>query len=157
MIRFDPVCCVVAALLILAVPMDWLLSVAAAAAAHEFAHILAVSLLGGKIHGIRFAATGCVIDCGDMEDGRRLLSIAAGPACSLLLVGFRRILPKIAVCGLFQGLFNLLPVLPLDGGRIWQLLLFRFCPRQATAVMNILKYVVWGMVVGILFRAALGF
>lgn len=131
-------------------PFDWLLSVIIAALIHEAGHILTVILLGGKVHRIRISVTGCVIDSGGLRDAERLMSILAGPVSSLGLVCLRIICPKIAVCGLFQGLFNLLPILPLDGGRILQLLLFRFCPRQESAVMNILKYGVWLLAGGIL-------
>jgi len=62
-------------------------------------------------------------------------SILAGPAGSMLLLLLSRSAPKIAVCGLFHGLYNLLPVLPLDGGRLLQLLLYRFAPMHAENVL----------------------
>ena len=45
------------------------------------------------------------------------LCALAGPMGSFLLVVGYRIIPEIAICGLVQGCFNLLPVLPMDGGR----------------------------------------
>lgn len=143
MIQSDPVCCIVAAGLLLLLPINWLLSAVTAAAVHETAHILSVFLFGGKIHRIRISVTGCVIECGELSEFAKLASVFMGPVFSLLLICFRRAAPQIAVCGLFQGVFNLLPILPLDGGRILQLLLLRFCPRHASAVMNILKCAFW--------------
>lgn len=143
MIQYDPFCCIAAACLLLLLPASWILAALTAAVVHEAGHIFAVLFFGGKIHRARISVTGCVIECGEITEFGKLISILAGPVCSLMLICFRRIAPQIAVCGLCQGLFNLLPVLPLDGGRILQLLLFHFCPYHASAAMNILKYAVW--------------
>ena len=45
-----------------------------------------------------------------------LLCALAGPVGSLLLALLP--FPMLALCGLCQGLFNLLPIMPLDGGRV---------------------------------------
>lgn len=150
MIRYDPLCCIVAALLLLLLPVEWLLSFMTAALVHESAHILAVLLFRGRIHSFRISVTGCSIECGEMTEVGNVMSILAGPVCSLLLVCFRRITPQIAVGGLCQGLFNLLPVLPLDGGRILQILLFHFCPQKEARIMGTVKYTVWFVCAGIL-------
>lgn len=49
--------------------------------------------------------------------GAEILSALAGPAGSFLLLSLYRVAPHIAICGLIQGMYNLLPVYPLDGGR----------------------------------------
>ena len=51
-----------------------------------------------------------------------------------------------------QGLFNLLPVLPLDGGRILQRILWRVMPERADAVMSALAMMLGG---GLLMGAVL--
>ena len=48
---------------------------------------------------------------------KRLVILLAGPAASLLLLLLRHLFPRIAICGLIQGVFNLLPIYPLDGGK----------------------------------------
>lgn len=148
MIQLDPFCCIAAACLILILPLDWLLSAVTAALVHEFCHILFVLLMGGRIRRIRISISGIAIECDEIGDIPKLLSILAGPAGSLCLFLFRRTIPKIAVCGLLHGLYNLLPVLPLDGGRLLQLLFYRLFPQKTDMIMRIIR---WAMMMSVLF------
>lgn len=52
-----------------------------------------------------------------MSPGRELLCVLAGPAVSFSLLALARFFPRIAICGLVQGIYNLLPIYPLDGGK----------------------------------------
>ena len=154
MIRCEPFCYLVWAVLILLLPIDWLLSAATAALVHELCHILAVRIFGGRIRRIRICVTGCGIECDELLPVHGTISILAGPMGSLSLLALRRYLPQIAVCGLIQGLFNLLPVLPLDGGRLLRQILYRCLPAKADAILRGIRYAVlllffclllWGM------------
>lgn len=140
MISCAPGCYLFFAGLLLLVPLDWLLSAMTAALVHEFFHIVAVLLFGGQIRNIHLSVSGCRIDCSEWKDIHKILSILAGPAGSFSLLLFRRVFPKIAVCGLLQGLYNLLPVLPLDGGRILQILLERVFPEKSDQILSVLRY-----------------
>lgn len=131
MVSSDPGACFLAALLLLTLPLDWLLSAAAAAAFHECCHMGAIHLCGGSISSIRLRVGGAVIAAQIPGKKRELLCIAAGPAGSLLLYGLRFCAPKLAICALVQGLFNLVPVCSLDGGRILKLLLELWAPEKA--------------------------
>ncbi len=106
-----------AALLLLVLPLRWLIAALVAALVHEGGHFLTIYLLGGKVHGTGITARGAVIQTGQMGYARELICALTGPAASLLLCLFSRWVPLIALCGLGQGLYNLLPVFPLDGGR----------------------------------------
>ena len=142
MISCDGICYIVWAFLLLAVPLEWLLSVVSAALFHELSHILAVVLLKGKIRRVHVGIAGCEIETQPMGDLASCLSILAGPLGSFLLLLFRKQCPLMAVCGFLQGVYNLLPVMPLDGGRILRCLLCRFCPEKVELVMRVAKILV---------------
>ena len=109
--------CLTMAVMLLVLPLDWLLAMAAAGFVHELAHILAVWLLGGRILSCRISAGGAVIETSPMESVSQLLCILAGPLGGLALLPLARFLPKLAVCAFVQSAYNLLPLFPLDGGR----------------------------------------
>ena len=116
-VRVDVSACLMGAFLLLTLPLNWLLSALAVAAFHELCHGAAILLLGGRIWGVRISAGGAVMETEPLSSGKELVCALAGPAGSLLLVLTFRIFPRVAVCALVQGAFNLLPVFPLDGGR----------------------------------------
>lgn len=117
MIHVDPWAYIWLALLILLLPLPWLAAAFAAALFHEGCHLLAIRVLGGRVLGIRAGIGGAVIEAALPGEGRELLCALAGPMGSFLLLFFSHLFPRLALCGLVQGAFNLLPVYPLDGGR----------------------------------------
>ena len=106
------------ALLLLILPLKWLAAAIIAGAVHEFCHFLAVRLCGGRVARFRFSFRGAIMEAGGLCPAQELLCVLAGPAGSLGLLLFAQIFPRMAICGGMQGLFNLLPVYPMDGGRI---------------------------------------
>ena len=142
---------IISALLLLSLPLDWLAAVALSSLFHEFCHILALLLLNGKIRSIKVQLCGCIIESSPMEPWKQFCSILAGPAGSFLLLFLCRTVPKIAICGLLQGLYNLIPLLPLDGGRLMRLLLDHVCHEKADRVMSFVAFFV--SVLFILFAA----
>lgn len=115
-------------------PLKWLLGAFLAAFIHECCHLTAISLLGGSVHQITIGPSGTVIDLDPMSNGKELLCAAAGPAGSLLLLFFSKWFPELAICGLVQGAFNLLPVYPMDGGRVLRCILRFIVPTQADSL-----------------------
>lgn len=108
-----------AVFLLLFVSAPWLCAAGTAAVFHELGHILVLLTGKKKVTCIRIGITGARICSAPLTPGEAILSIAAGPAVSLSLAAALRIFPRLAICGIFQGLFNLLPIPGLDG---WNLL-----------------------------------
>ena len=104
-------------LMVLLFPMRVLAGILLAAAIHEAGHILAVRLCGGRLNRIRLHIGGAELIAAPLSPGRELLCILAGPAAGALTVLAWRIFPELAVAGLLQTAFNLLPLPNLDGGR----------------------------------------
>lgn len=127
--------CVFLAFLCLTLPLPWLAAAMTAAVIHEICHILAVFLSGGTIRRMIIGVHGAVIDASSLPILPQLICILAGPAGSLLLVLTGNSLPRLALCGLVQGLFNLLPLYPLDGGRALRcVIICLYAPETADAI-----------------------
>ena len=122
-IRVEASAWIFLSILMVSVPLNWVLSAMAAAAVHELCHIAMLQIFGISVGEIRIGARGAVLDTAAMEPKQELLCALAGPAGSLLLSLFLLVVPRIALCGLVQGIFNLVPLYPLDGGRILRCLI----------------------------------
>ena len=97
-----------------------------AMALHELGHLLALRSYGVAVTGLSITALGCVLQTRPMSWRSEALCAAAGPGASLLAaLILAQLQPKLALVSLALGLFNLLPLWPLDGGRILRSLLLR--------------------------------
>ena len=134
LIRIDSAALILAALLILVLPLPWLVAALAAATVHELCHMAVVFLLGGNVGRLHIGAAGTVMDASNLGPGASMLSTLAGPAGSFSLLLLCQSFPKVAICAGVQGLFNLLPLYPLDGGRMLQTGLQMLCPEKAERV-----------------------
>ena len=105
------------AVLLLLLPLRWIVAAFLAALFHELGHYGAVRLLGGSVVSGEISCHGAKMTAAPMSPKAELRSVLAGPAASVLLLLLRHLFPRIAICGLIQGVFNLLPIYPLDGGK----------------------------------------
>ena len=110
--------CFLCAFIILTVPLQWVLSAFMGALIHELCHIMAIRLCGKHIFSVNIGILGAEIQTETLSGWQEIFCLAAGPVGSLSLLFLFRWLPLTALIGGIQGIFNLLPVLPLDGGRI---------------------------------------
>ena len=111
---------------------------------HEAAHALASTLLGARPSRVELTPMGAVLHQEDeilLSPMRRVVVLVAGPLCTLLLCWLAIILTQQGLLGIHIGrwlfvsnlgilLINLLPALPLDGGRLLLLLLQSMMPLQ---------------------------
>ena len=107
----------IAALLLL-MPLEWFFAWFIAVSVHELFHCLALVLCNGYLEHIEFDINGAKIQSSALTDMHTLICTSAGPIGALLLLLFRRTYPQLALCALIQSVYNLLPIYPLDGGRI---------------------------------------
>ena len=128
--------CVALALLLLVLPLPWIAAALLAGAFHECCHYFAIRALGGRVSGMAIGSRGAVMELRGLGTAAELLAAAAGPVGSLSLMLMGRFFPRLALCGLVQGLFNLLPIYPLDGGRILRRALELVLPDRAAAVIT---------------------
>lgn len=121
---------------------------------HELGHVLAVRALGGRVRRVELSAVGAqlVLDPAyPLSYGREALAALAGPAASLLSawLALRGGLYLLAGLSIGQGVFNLLPLAPLDGGRCVYLLISPLAGEQrAEAVVQAASAVLAGLLVG---------
>lgn len=107
-----------AAFMLLTLPLQWILAAWIAAAFHELCHYAAIRMCAGKPQKMSVEVNTASISIPEMSRGKELLCAAAGPLGGFLLMILLPVCPRIALCGLFQSLYNLMPVYPMDGGRI---------------------------------------
>ena len=105
--------------------------------AHEFAHMALVRVFGGHVSGLRLSflgATAWVRGLEKLKLWQRYAVYLAGPATNALIAagvwvtarflnGQSEITQAISLYNTVLCVFNLLPVFPLDGGRLAQLFL----------------------------------
>lgn len=96
---------------------------------HELGHYAAIRLMGGRITGLRLSCAGAEMRLSaarPLSQGGMLLTALAGPGVNLVLALMSVLMVRyglgerfylLAGMNLALGLFNLLPVRWLDGGR----------------------------------------
>jgi stage IV sporulation protein FB len=115
--------CFILAFMLLLLPFPWVLSVIFATVVHELCHALTILAFDGNIYALRLGAGGIRMETDPFPPGREIIVAMAGPLGSALLILLARWMPRIAVCGAVHCIYNLLPLFPMDGGRILENLL----------------------------------
>lgn len=97
---------------------------------HELAHGLILSWLGQAPQEVCFRLEGARMETPPLSYRQELLCAAAGPAVSMLLGLTLPVFPMLGGYSLCLGLFNLLPLGSLDGGRMLRCILLLHLPEQ---------------------------
>ena len=128
-----------------------------ASVCHELGHILAARHFGGRGEVLSLSVTGAELNFSYpaiLSYGAESLIALAGPAVNLLIGIISLCLksPLFAMTNIMIGLFNLSPILPLDGGRI----LFNLvCEWADVSVSEHVMSACAGIFIGILFGIGL--
>jgi Zn-dependent protease len=142
-VSFDRYVLILYAAMLLLFPLNWILGWVVAAAFHELCHGIAVYFTGGKIRKMHFSTLAILLNTDSMPPGKELISALAGPAGSLLLMVCTISIPEIGLSAAMQGLINLLPVFPLDGGRALRAgLVLRFGEMKGNVIFRYFETVV---------------
>ena len=108
-----------------------------AAAVHEAGHLLILHLSGGRLHRLVLTGCGAVLHCALPADRFACAAVClAGPAASFALTAAAGAAGawRLAGASALLGLFNLLPMPPLDGG----MALSHLCGGRFGAVRRVL-------------------
>lgn len=120
------------ALTLFMLPIQWIFAAIIAALFHELCHFFAVRLCGGQVTQITAGTSGANMTALGLSPWQALICTLAGPAGSLLLLLLARWFPRIALCGGLQGLYNLLPMYQLDGGKALRFITQMILPAEWT-------------------------
>lgn len=151
LVDFSFSACIWGCLLLLLAPFDLVFSFYAAAVIHEFCHILALRFFHIPIYSITLGIGGAVIRTAPLHPKQEFLCAAAGPAGSFLCVLFFRTFPLVGVFGLIQGIYNLLPIYPMDGGRMLRCFCQIFCPRHCDMICAVVMVMTVVAIAGVCF------
>ena len=115
--------------------LDWhiCLRFLVCALCHELGHLIAIWLFHIKVRSFKLSATGAVIDIDLCNSKTELICASAGPATGVIL-GFALLQhdPQTAMISFLLSVFNLLPIYPLDGGRMLRAFLSMYLSEDKT-------------------------
>lgn len=125
-----------------------------ACVSHELGHYGAARMLGGELRWIRLSAVGAEMGLSykrPLSYPAEMAVVLAGPMVNLLCGGAALLWERYPVAAIHFGLgaLNLLPILPLDGGKaLWNGLNSIWDSRVADAVLTVSAGLLVGLLVG---------
>lgn len=142
-----PSACFLAAAAILILPIPWFFSAIAAATFHELCHWISLRLMGKKIRSLTISCRGAILETEPLTTNQELICALAGPLGSLSMLGLLQFFPGMVLCATIHGMYNLLPLYPLDGGRAIHCACKRFLsPNAAKKFCNTVEILVGALI-----------
>lgn len=118
-------------------PMQTFLPFLFSVALHEMGHLLMLRFCKIDIQTIRLRAFGAQIVTEPLGYREEFAVAAAGPAFNfLLLILCSKKMPMVALVNLCLLAYNLLPIFPLDGGRMIRALLSMLLPERTVHILE---------------------
>lgn len=139
-VRFE--FCIFLAVLLLFVPVRLLISWLFAAFIHEMFHYAALRVCRVKVFSLTVGLSGAVMETEPMSMKEEIICALAGPAGGLLLLLVVKQMPYVSLFGAVQSFYNLLPVYPLDGGRVLQCITRQYFDQRAAQICLVVRWVV---------------
>lgn len=144
-VSFTPSFLLLLVISLLIIPTKWLLSWLFAALVHELFHYGALCICRSSVLSVAVGIGGARICTELLSERNECFCALAGPVGGLLLLLFAPIAPAIAVCAFFQSLYNLLPIYPMDGGRVLFSLIRQIF--KATTAETVIKIWTWAILI----------
>ena len=137
------------AMMLLLMDLRWIGAFLCSALVHEASHYLMLRLLRCEVRHISVGITGAKMATSPLTEKEELLSALAGPIGGLLLIPLSAVFPRLALCAFFHSVVNLLPIYPLDGGRVLHCVLPKSACRPVQLILTVslliiaFRYVGW--------------
>lgn len=115
--KLEPGLLIGLAIAILVVPISWLTAWIIAVAIHELGHYCVLRICTKGIYGAQFGGGGIKLYTEELGRVEGLCALA-GPVASFIVSMTCIPFPRLRICAFVQAIYNVLPIYPLDGGRI---------------------------------------
>ena len=102
---------------------------------HELGHLTALWLCRTPVHKLHFTLSGTLIHAAPQGYRQEIITVLAGPLMNLLIAALLlHKMPGAALLNLGLFLYNLLPIYPLDGGRLLRAVLYLLLEHKVAAL-----------------------
>lgn len=145
-IEVSPYLLILLAAAIFFLPVRWLTAMLIAAAVHETGHVFALYQSGIPIEKLTLSLKGARICVKPLTLKQEFFCACAGPGAAAVLIGLGRLYPELAVCAFVQTAYNLIPLMPFDGGRILRCALEAVFSGCCEKIMTVTEIIVCGMI-----------